>query len=60
MKSMISSNIRVDEIAWEKLKEIAKKNKRSMNKEIEYLIDSCIEEYEKINGEIKIYFDDED
>ena len=57
INSVISSNIRVNEIAWEKLKEIAKKNKRSLNKEIEYLIDKAIEEYEKENGEIKIKFD---
>lgn len=47
MESKISSNIRVDETSWEKLKEIAKINKRSINKEIEYLIDKRIEEYEE-------------
>ena len=54
MESIVSSNIRVNEISWEKLKEIAKTNKRSLNKEIEYLIDKAIKEYEKENGEIKV------
>ena len=43
----ISSNIRINKDDWDKLKEIAEKNKRSMNKEIEYIIDKRIEEVEK-------------
>ena len=46
MENKICSNIRVDEKSWEKLKKIALKNKRSINKEIEYIIDKRIEEYE--------------
>ncbi len=57
MESIVSSNIRVNEIAWEKLKEIAKINKRSLNKEIEFLIDKAIKEHEKENGEIIINID---
>jgi len=46
MEYKISSNIRVNENSWEKLKQIAQINKRSINKEIEYIIDKRIEEYE--------------
>ena len=50
MENTISSNIRV--------KEIAKENKRSLNKEIEYLIDKEIKEYENEYGEIDVTVDD--
>lgn len=46
MEYKISSNIRVNENSWEKLKQIAQINKRSINKEIEFIIDKRIEEYE--------------
>lgn len=52
MENKISSNIRVNEKSWEKLKEIAITNKRSINKEIEYIIDKRIEEFEKENNKI--------
>lgn len=54
MKNIVSSNLRVEEQSWEKLKVIAKNNKRSINKEIEYLIEKVILEYEEKHGEIKI------
>lgn len=54
MKSIVSCNVRVEEEAWDKLRIIASKNKRSINKEIEYLIDQNIREYEEKYGEIEI------
>lgn len=54
MKSIVSSNIRVEEESWDKLRIIAIHNKRSINKEIEYLIDQKIREHENKYGEIKI------
>ena len=53
MKSIGSSNVRVEEKAWEKLRIIASINKRSINKEIEYLIDQRIWEHEINYDEIK-------
>ena len=50
MKNIVSSNIRVEEESWYKLRIIASNNKRSINKEIEYLIDQRIEEYEEKYG----------
>lgn len=58
MKNVVSSNIRVEEEAWEKLRIIASINKRSINKEIEYLIDQRIREYEEKYGEIEIDYDE--
>ncbi len=56
MVSIITCTIRVNEESWEKLKEIAKINKRSMNKEIEFIIDKRIEEFEsKENKKDKEY-----
>ena len=60
MKSIGSSNVRVEEEAWEKLRIIASINKRSINKEIEYLIDQRIREYEEKYGEIEINYDEID
>ena len=53
MKSIVSSNIRIEEETWEKLRIIA-----SINKEIEYLIDQRIREYEEKDGEIEINYDE--
>ena len=47
MESIVTCTLRVNEKSWEKLKEIAISNKRSINKEIEYIIDKRIEEIEK-------------
>lgn len=44
---MISSNIRVPEDLWERLKVIAEKEKRSMNSELIYIIEKYVEEQEK-------------
>ena len=44
---MISSNIRVPEELWERLKVIADKEKRSMNSELIYIIEKYVEEQEK-------------
>lgn len=52
MKSIVSCNIRVEEQAWEKLRVIASVNKRIINKEIKYLIDKRIQEFEKENGSL--------
>lgn len=46
MENITTCTLRVNENSWEKLKQIAQINKRSINKEIEYIIDKRIEEYE--------------
>lgn len=44
---MITSNIRVPEEIWEKIKEIAQTEERSMNAQIIYILKKFIEEQEK-------------
>lgn len=44
---MITSNIRVPEEIWEKIKEIAQIEERSMNAQIIYILKKYIEEQEK-------------
>lgn len=44
---MITSNIRVPEEIWEKVKEIAQTEERSMNAQIIYILKKFIEEQEK-------------
>ena len=50
--------LRVDETAFEKLKVISAANHRSVNSQIEALIEKCISEYERENGEISVSTDE--
>jgi len=57
---MYVTQMRLNEITAHKIKIIAKKNKRSMNNMIEFLIERYIDDYERINGEILEEFKDID
>ena len=46
--------LRVDETAFAKLKVISNFNHRSVNSQIEALIEQCISVYEKEHGEILV------
>ena len=46
--------LRLQPINLEKIKVIADRNKRSTTMQIEFLIENCINEFEKNNGTIKI------
>lgn len=46
--------VRLDIKDYEKLKVIAKKNSRSINKQIEFIVKNTIKDYERVAGEIKI------
>ena len=59
MKSIVSSNIRIEEETWEKLRIIASINKRSIKKEIEYLIEQSIKDYEEKHNKIDINYEEE-
>ena len=50
--SKISTNFRIDENAYKKTKVIAKKEKRSINSQLEYFVIKEVEKYEKENGKI--------
>lgn len=47
-------SLRISEELIEKLKFIAKVNKRSANKEIEFIIEDYIKNYENAHGKIEI------
>lgn len=47
-------SLRISEDMHEKLKFIAVNHKRSENKEIEYILEQYIKQYEKENGKITI------
>ena len=52
--SKIQTGIRIEEEALKKITYIAKMKKRSMNAQVEYLVQKCIDEYEQEKGEIII------
>jgi hypothetical protein len=47
-------SVRLNEEQQEKLKVIAEKNNRSLNKQIEHILYGAINDYEKVNSPIKI------
>lgn len=50
-------SLRISENLMDKIKYIASQNKRSANKEIEFILEQHIHEYEKTNGEILLNSD---
>lgn len=50
----IQTGIRFEPELLYKITQIAKKNKRSLNAQLEFLAQGCVEEYESINGEIPL------
>ena len=46
-------SLRVSEELLAKLKYISSKNKRSMNKEIEFVLENYVTDYEKTHGKIE-------
>ena len=49
----IQTGIRFEPELLEKITYIAKQNKRSLNAQLEYLAQVCVNEFEKENGTIK-------
>ncbi|MBO5102084.1 MAG: Arc family DNA-binding protein [Clostridia bacterium] len=50
----IQTGIRFEPELLYKIGQVAKKNKRSLNAQLEYLAQICVEEYERKNGEIPL------
>ena len=48
----IQTGIRFTSEMLKKITYIAKQNKRSMNAQLEYLVETCINEYEAEHGEL--------
>ena len=50
-------SLRISENLLDKIKYIASQNKRSANKEIEFILEQYIREFEEANGEITLNSD---
>lgn len=50
----IQTGIRFEPELLYKITQVAKKNKRSLNAQLEFLAQCCVQEYENANGEIPI------
>ncbi|EDK34023.1 hypothetical protein [Clostridium kluyveri] len=46
--------LRLQEENFKKIKYISDKNKRSISMQIEYLVEQCIKNFEKENGNIEV------
>ena len=49
------SQVRIDEVAYLKLKEIAKREGRSANAQLDYFVRKCVAEYEALHGVISVH-----
>lgn len=56
--SKIQTGIRFEEEMLFKITYIAKKNRRSLNAQLEFLAQKCIEEYELEKGQIPVTYED--
>lgn len=52
--SKIQTGLRLDEETLKKITYIAKRNRRSLNAQIEFAVQECIEEYEHRKGTIPL------
>lgn len=50
----IQTGLRLTESELNKITFIARRNKRSLNAQIEFLVQECIEEYERVHGVISL------
>jgi len=49
---MVQFNLRIQDIQDEKIKYIANNQQRSKNKQIEFILNQFIQDFEKVNGRI--------
>ena len=47
MENKIATLIRIDDLLYEEIKILAEKNKRSINKQIEYILEKYVDEQKK-------------
>lgn len=50
---MVNYALRLEEKSYQKVKSIAKKQARSVNKQIEFIITQFLADYERVNGKIE-------
>ncbi len=56
--SKIQTGLRLNEALYEKIRQLAVKEQRSLNNLIEYVLQKYVEEYEQRNGELVIPSDE--
>ena len=49
-----NTQLRIKTSTYKKVKKIAKTNERSINKQIIFIIEQYIKDYEKVNGQIEL------
>ena len=54
----IQTGLRLNESLYIKIRELAARERRSLNNLVEYALQKYVEEYERSNGEIIASFDD--
>ena len=52
--SKVQTGIRFEPELLYKITQVAKKNKRSLNAQLEFLAQECVKKYERENGEIPL------
>ncbi|MBS4785143.1 MAG: hypothetical protein KH009_03425 [Clostridiales bacterium] len=52
--SKIQTGLRLNEPLYEKLKVISSSEQRSLNNLIEYIVQKYVDEYEQINGPVRV------
>lgn len=52
--SKIQTGLRLEEETWKKISYISKINKRSLNAQVELIIEECISQFERNNGSIPL------
>lgn len=50
----VQTGLRLEAETLNKITYIAKRNKRSLNAQIEFLVQECVENYEVLNGSIPL------
>ena len=58
IKDKIQTGIRFEQNMLNKISFIAKHNKRSLNAQLEFLVQKCVDKFEDEHGEVKIDIDD--
>lgn len=53
MKDIQTTTLRINSKDYEKIQIIAKRQQRSVNKQLLFIINQFINEYEKVNGKIE-------
>lgn len=50
----ISTQIRIDETIWKKVKAIARLESRNANAQLSYFVQKAVEDYERQHGEVAV------